>query len=103
MNTVPIYFFDQDGDSHWHMIPSKHRDRWKLLNGGDPDDEDNNDNINNEFGEYRTGGGIGDIEFAPATDFFEATDKLATALTFLSDAQLAEYQKIIAAKDYSKG
>lgn len=35
-------------------------------------------------------------------DSFEAKDKLATALTFLSDVQLGEYQTIIDSKSYSK-
>lgn len=103
MGNIQTYFFSQDGDCHWYKIPSHLRNRWNLLNNGDPDDEDNNDNIENEFGGYRTGGGIGNVEFVLDTDFFEANDKLATALIFLSDAQIAEYQKIIAAKDYSKG
>jgi hypothetical protein len=45
------------------MIPVEKRERWKQLNNGDADDEDNNDAIINEFDQYRTGGGIGHIEF----------------------------------------
>jgi hypothetical protein len=55
------YFFSQDQDCHWYMIPVEKRKRWQELMNGSGDDND--DAINTEFGDYRTGGGIGNIEF----------------------------------------
>ncbi len=57
------YFFSQDSDCHWYMIPSEKRQRWNDLN--QEETEENNDAINDEFGEYRTGGDITGIEFIP--------------------------------------
>ncbi len=60
------HFFSQDNDSHWYMIPVEKRTRWNELCAKDNgDNEEINDAINTEFGEYRTGGGIDDIEFTP--------------------------------------
>lgn len=64
------HFFAQDESSHWYMIPVDLRDRWQQLNNQLPeiegwDEEDYNSAIDDEFGDFRTGGGIGHIEFIP--------------------------------------
>lgn len=57
------FFLDQDGSSHWYMIPVSLKDRWlELINRGEDDDEAN-DLVDSEFGKYRTGGGITNIYF----------------------------------------
>lgn len=66
------FFFTQDDSCHWYMIPVEKRDRWRQLNKRRPeiegwDEYDYDDAINDEFGDYRTGGGISDIEFIPTT------------------------------------
>jgi hypothetical protein len=66
------FFFDQDESCHWYRIPSDERDRWEELNRMDRsvesgredwEDEDFYDAINDEFGHYRTGGGISQYNF----------------------------------------
>ena len=52
------------------MIPVEKRGRWKQLNNRLPeiegwDEYDYNEAIDDEFGSYRTGGGISHIEFIP--------------------------------------
>ena len=64
------FFFTQDDSSHWYMIPVEKRGRWKQLNNRLPeiegwDEYDYNEAIDDEFGSYRTGGGISHIEFIP--------------------------------------
>lgn len=55
------YFFAQDESCHWYMIPVLLRERWERLNREETDEAE--DIINTEFSQYRTGGGISDIEF----------------------------------------
>lgn len=60
-------FFEQDEDSHWYFIPNKllpEFERLKSLTEGKDymDDADTFDEFENKFSEYRTGGGINDIE-----------------------------------------
>lgn len=52
------YFFDQDQSSHWYMIPEGLRDDWDELMVRDEDDEENNEEIEDNFSEYRLDGGI---------------------------------------------
>lgn len=64
------FFFTQDDSCHWYMIPVEKRERWNFLNmiaesQNEETSEGANELINDEFGEYRTGGGISDIEFIP--------------------------------------
>lgn len=67
------FFFSQDEDCHWYMIPIEKRERWKELNDlanshiNSSIEQQNFDNlIDGEFSEYRTNGGISHIEFTPA-------------------------------------
>ncbi len=55
------FFFDQDESSHWYMIPLSLKSRWLSLNS--QNDDESNDLVDSEFGEYRTNGGITDISF----------------------------------------
>lgn len=57
------FFFSQDESSHWYMIPTSLKSRWKELNSRGEDDDEANDLIESEFGQYRTGGGIENISF----------------------------------------
>ena len=62
LNTDNIrYIFTQDNSSHWYMVPIKLIDRFKELNNIGDDESDNSICI--EFGDYMTGGGIEDISF----------------------------------------
>ena len=61
-DTLQLYFFSQDQDCHWYMIPADKRDKWNQINNMDSEDPDTWDAFN-EFEEYRTGGGISHIEF----------------------------------------
>ena len=59
---MQLYFFSQDQDSHWYMIPADKRKRWNEVNNLDSDSPDTWKAFE-EFEQYRTGGGIGHIEF----------------------------------------
>lgn len=59
------YFFGQDQDSHWYMIPSELREEWCKYTINDLEDYDEIDEFISKFSQYMTGGGIGDIEFIP--------------------------------------
>lgn len=64
------FFFSQDDSSHWYMIPTDKRERWRQLNNKLPeiegwDEYDYDSAIDNEFGGFRTNCGIGHIEFIP--------------------------------------
>lgn len=66
-----VYFFTQDDSSHWYMVPVDKRERWTRLTNRLPEiegwDEYDYDNaIDNEFGHFRTNGGIDHIEFIPS-------------------------------------
>lgn len=63
-----LYFFSQDDSCHWYIIPVHLRERWNYLHqcaqsNHEDTAEKYNDMINDEFGQYRTGGGIDNIEF----------------------------------------
>lgn len=55
------FFFSQDSDCHWYMIPVVLRERWKALT--QEDSEENDDAIYDEFSNYLTGGDISHISF----------------------------------------
>jgi len=57
------FFFDQDQDAHWYMIPEGLRETWQSMTANDTEDEVEIDRFNVLFGHYRTGGGISDISF----------------------------------------
>ena len=60
------YFFDQDDDGHWFMIPIARRDEWRSWQGVDLDKGDNYDKwCKSGFEDYSIGGSINDIEFIP--------------------------------------
>lgn len=56
------YFFAQDDSCHWYMIPAEKRQRWNEVNKMDIDTDEGYEAFQ-EFEDYRTGGGISDIEF----------------------------------------
>ncbi len=60
-NNSERFFFSQDGDSHWYMIPVSLKERWNKYSNEDSDEAE--DIINSEFGQFRTGGGISNITF----------------------------------------
>lgn len=62
-NNEEEYFFDQDESSHWYMIPVRLKNRWMELISRGEDDEEANDLIMREFGQYMTGG-IQKIKFS---------------------------------------
>lgn len=58
------YFFIQDENAHWYMIPVELRARWyELCQKCYEEDESACNALNNEFRQYSTGGGISNIEF----------------------------------------
>lgn len=64
------YFFDNDGDGHNYMIPLNLRSKWLALIVESYDNriseekrEEIHAEIENEFGQYRTGGGISSTSF----------------------------------------
>lgn len=59
------YFFDQDQDCHWYMIPSSLRAEWQTMTANDTDDQDELDKFDVLFAHHRTGGGISNIDFTP--------------------------------------
>jgi hypothetical protein len=65
-NMKQAYFFSQDDFCHWYMIPVEKRELWNELSQMDLDEGDNYQRWQDaDFDDYRTGGGIGDIEFIP--------------------------------------
>lgn len=60
---VEPYFFSQDGDGHWYMIPVRLRAEWNTLNAKGYNDDDYEEW--QKWSDYMTGGGIEDIEFIP--------------------------------------
>lgn len=64
------WFFSQDQDSHWYMIPSELYDKWQEMTQNDFDDDDYEgvEEFEKTFGEYRTGGGISHIIFENPTE-----------------------------------
>jgi len=56
------YFFSQDGDGHWYMVPSDKRERFWQLNDGTLAHQDL---FIEEFTDYMLGGGIDEIDFIP--------------------------------------
>jgi hypothetical protein len=67
---MQLFFFDQDQDSHWYMIPVIKRNRWNQVKDMDPDNETTWKAFE-EFEEYRTGGGISHIEFMSDLKYLE--------------------------------
>lgn len=64
--TNPVkYFFDQDDDSHWYMIPIERREEWQNAGHLNLDtDKGYKEWQKGHWEDYRTGGGISDIEFS---------------------------------------
>jgi hypothetical protein len=61
------FFFSQDDSCHWYMIPTERREEWSKA--GDLDletDEGYEEWQKGNWEDYRTGGGIGDIDFIPS-------------------------------------
>lgn len=57
-------FFFSECDGDWFMVPAPKRKEWIEFTHDDFfDDQDKCDEFEEKFGEYRTGGGIYDIEF----------------------------------------
>jgi hypothetical protein len=56
------FFFSQDQDSHWYMVPDCLRKDWEAMTANDLD-EDAADSFDAKFGDYRLSGGIGRITF----------------------------------------
>jgi len=64
------YFFAQDDDCHWYMIPADRREEWQNAGHLNLDtDEGYEAWIKGGWENYRTGGGISDIEFLIENDF----------------------------------
>lgn len=57
------YFFAQDDSCHWYMIPAEKRQRWNEINEMDIETDEGYEAWQ-ELEDYRTGGGISDIEFS---------------------------------------
>jgi hypothetical protein len=57
------YFFDQDNDSHWYMIPLDKKGEWTQWNN---DDDINKDH--NKYNDYILNGYIDDISFENPQD-----------------------------------
>lgn len=57
------YFFDQDQDSHWYMIPERMKANWETLVNKPYTDED--DILWEVFDQYKINGGITGILFTP--------------------------------------
>jgi hypothetical protein len=74
-NKNPVkYVFQTDGDCHWYKVPVTKLKRFnKVLHEAERTD-DFNDFIE-EFDQYRTGGGINDIEFYDASEMEEILEK----------------------------
>ena len=66
---MQLYFFSQDADETWYMIPADKRERWQEVNDMDPEPSWNL--IFEEFEQYRTGGGISHIEFMSDQKYLE--------------------------------
>lgn len=60
------YFFAQDDSCHWYMIPVEKRELWRSMSDIDIDSDEGYAAWQEAgFDDYRTGGGIDDIEFVP--------------------------------------
>ncbi len=57
------YFFAQDGDCHWYMIPEKLKEQWRSMSNIHDDDEDGHDALNEIFSPFLVGGSIESITF----------------------------------------
>jgi hypothetical protein len=63
------YFFDQDDSSHWYMIPAERRVEWNKAKEMDMEiDYSHKAWCDAGWDDYRTGGGISDIEFTIPQD-----------------------------------
>lgn len=60
----PRFFFDQDCDSHWYMVPVSMRSVWEEMTVNDPVDDESIDAFLDTFEIYRLDGGISHITFA---------------------------------------
>ena len=61
------FFFDQDQDCHWYMIPADLKSKWLEMTVNDLHD-DKIDEFEHTFAQYRTGGGISHITFENPTE-----------------------------------
>ena len=60
------FFFDQDESGHWYMIPADRREEWSKAREMNIDTDEGYDQwCKAGWDDFRTGGGIGDIEFIP--------------------------------------
>ena len=57
------FFFAQDQDSHWYLIPEAKRAVWEKMTVNDLDDDNEIAKFERTFGKYRTGGGINRYSF----------------------------------------
>lgn len=57
------YFFAQDQDSHWYMIPLELKSQWISFTQNDMEDYDIIEKFHSIFNEFLVGGGISDISF----------------------------------------
>jgi hypothetical protein len=57
------YFFAQDQDSHWYMIPLELKSQWTYFTQNDMEDDDIINKFQSIFNVYLVGGGISDISF----------------------------------------
>ena len=73
------YFFAQDDSCHWYMIPVEKRTRWNEVNKMDIDTDEGYEAWQ-EFNDYLTGGGIGDIEFSIDDKAEQQLEQMAKAL-----------------------
>lgn len=63
------FFFDQDESGHWYMIPTGRRELWNKLNNIDTETDGWYGQWTQAgFDDFRTGGGISDIEFVPVKE-----------------------------------
>jgi hypothetical protein len=55
--TPQRFFFAEDSDSHWYMIPESKSEKWRVMTQNDPDDDDEDffEEFEKLFGAHRIG------------------------------------------------
>jgi hypothetical protein len=61
------FFFDQDGDGHWYMVPAAMKGVWAsaTLSDVDPEDYEAQERFEETFGGHRLVGPVSDVLFIP--------------------------------------
>lgn len=63
MESSGRFYFGGDGDGHWYMYPAELREKWSEMTINDLENDDEIEEFESIFGDYRLSGGIEQISF----------------------------------------